>query len=319
MDETFRASASCPGVFVESGRIRVYDVIIVGGGPAGLNAALVLGRCRRSVLLCDAGEPRNAVSHRLGGFLSRDGEQPSELRRIGREQLQPYPNVEVRRAEVVDARRTEPTFQITLDDGRREQGRKLLLAPGLQNQLPEVEGFEEFWGRGVHNCPYCDGWENRDRAIVVYSRTPSAKGLGLELLAWSADVTLATDGEVDLSEEDRAALARNGVKLVEDPVRRLEGGACLERISLESGESIPCDALFFSQGPCLPSPLAERLGCDVSDKGIVETYSYEKTDVPGLYVAGDASRRVQFAIVAAAEGAMAAFAINTELLKEDHR
>lgn len=297
----------------------MYDVIIVGGGPAGLNAALVLGRCRRKVLLCDAGEPRNAVSHRLGGFLTRDGERPSELRRIGREQLAPYPNVEFRQAEVVDARRLDPGFEAVLADQSRAEGRKLLLAPGLQNDLPEAEGFERFWGRGVHNCPYCDGWENRDRRVVVYSRTPSAKGLGLELRVWSADVTLATDGEVGLSDEDRAELARNGVKLVEERVHRLEGGECLEGIVLATGETIPCDALFFSQGPCLPSPLAERLGCEISDKGVVETYSYEKTNVPGLYVAGDASRRVQFAIVAAAEGAMAAFAINTELLHEDCR
>lgn len=297
----------------------MYDVIIVGGGPAGLNAALVLGRCRRRVLLCDAGEPRNAVSHRVGGFLTRDGEKPSELRRIGREQLAPYPNVEFREAEVVEARRLDQGFEAVLADQSRAEGRKLLLAPGLQNDLPEAEGFETFWGRGVHNCPYCDGWENRDRRIVVYSRTPSAKGLGLELRAWSADVTLATDGEVELSDEDRAELVRNGVKLVEEPVRKLEGNECLERMVLASGEAIPCDALFFSQGPCLPSPLAERLGCEISDKGVVETYSYEKTNVPGLYVAGDASRRVQFAIVAAAEGAMAAFAINTELLHEDVR
>ena len=119
------------------------------------------------------------------------------------------------------------------------------------------------------------------------------------------------------TDEDRAELVRNGVKLVEEPVRKLEGNECLERMVLASGEAIPCDALFFSQGPCLPSPLAERLGCEISDKGVVETYSYEKTNVPGLYVAGDASRRVQFAIVAAAEGAMAAFAINTDLTRED--
>lgn len=295
-----------------------YDTIIVGGGPAGLNAALILGRCRRRVLLCDSGNPRNAVSRHMHCFLTRDGVPPSEVRRIGREQLNPYAGVEVREISVVDAARVEDEFEVTLEDGARARARKLLLATGLLEELPEVEGFEEFWGRGVYSCPYCDGWEHRDHPIGVYGLGSTAKGLALEMKIWSDDVILFTDGPADLSPEDQAHLDRHNIKVVEDELERLEGTQeGLERVRLRNGEALERSALFYVYGQREGSALAEKLGCELTEDGVVKTRSYEKTSIPGLFVAGDASRRVQLAIVAAAEGAMAAFAINTELWKED--
>ena len=295
-----------------------YDTIIVGGGPAGLNAALILGRCRRRVLLCDSGNPRNAVSRHMHCFLTRDGTPPGEVRRLGREQLEPYEGVEVRDVCVVDAGRVDEGFEVTLADQSRVRSRKLLLATGLLEDLPDVEGFEEFWGRGVYSCPYCDGWEHRDDPIAVYGPGSSAKGLALEMKVWSDDIVLFTDGPAGLSDDDRACLDRHRIRVVEEEVARLEGGDDgLERVRLANGEVVERSALFYVYGQREGSALAQKLGCDLDDDGTVETRSYEKTCVPGLYVAGDASRRVQLAIVAAAEGAMAAFAINTELWKED--
>ncbi len=298
----------------------MYDVVVVGAGPAGLSAALILGRCRRRVLVCDSGRPRNAVSHRLSGFLTRDGGKPADLRRIGREQLAEYPSVEIRDIVVTDAKCAEHGFDVTLNDGATLQARKLLLATGVVDELPDIDGIETYYGRSVFHCPYCDGWERRDQPIAIHGRGDTGKGLALELLAWSKDLVLCTDGPAELPPDDRDRLARNGIRVIEDPIARLEGDdGMLERIVFENGERLPRRALFFAGSDDQACDLAVNLGCDTTDRGAVQTGSYEKTEVPGLYVAGDASRRVQLAIVAAAEGAMAAFAINTELLKEDLR
>ncbi len=297
----------------------LYDVIIVGGGPAGLSAALLLGRCRRRVLLCDAGTPRNAAAHALYGFLTRDGIAPAELLRIGREQLRSYPTVELQQVEVVDAATVAGRFEVVLADGSRRAGRKLLLATGVVDRLPPIEGIAALYGTSVFHCPYCDGWEVRDQPLAVYGRGAHGRSLALELTGWSADLVLCTDGPAELTGADRARLARHGVRVREEPIARLEGtDGRLERIVFATGDVLPRRALFFSSAQRQRSDLAARLGCRLTRSGDVATDGRcRAAGVPGLYVAGDASRGVHLAIVAAGEGAEAAFAINTELLKED--
>jgi thioredoxin reductase len=293
-----------------------YEVIIVGGGIAGLSAALVLGRCRRRTLVCDSGKPRNARSRGLHGFLSRDGTDPWEMRRLGHEQLKAYPDVAHMNGKVVDAWCRSEGFDVALEDGRRFSSRILLLATGVVDHLPEVEGIEDFYGRSVLHCPYCDGWEQRDRPLAVYGRGEEGVLFALELLIWSRDLVLCTDGDA-LGIEERRRLQRHGIALREERLVRLEGeGELLERLVFAEGEPLARSALFFLPEQSAHSPLASRLGCAVND-GVSETGSLQQTSVPGLYMAGDAARSVKLAIVAAAEGAQAAFAINTALQKAD--
>jgi thioredoxin reductase len=297
----------------------LYDVVIVGAGPAGLSAALMLGRCRRTVLICDTGKPRNAVSHALHGYLSRDGINPREFLALGRRELERYTTVEYRAIAVVSAGcAADGRFEATLADGAVVRSRKLLLATGVVDRLPDIDGIQALYGRSVFHCPYCDGWEVRDEPLAVYGRGARGYGLSLELTQWSRDLVLCTDGPAEIGAADLARLARNGIAVREERVVGLEGtDGILERVVFDDGPSLARRALFFTEGQYQRSPLATSLGCEFNEKGTVRTGKYETTHLPGLFVAGDASRAVQWVIVAASEGAEAAFAINTDLIKED--
>jgi thioredoxin reductase len=295
------------------------DVLIVGAGPAGLSAALVLGRCRRRVVVCDSGRPRNAASHAMHGFLSRDGMPPKEFLRLAREELRHYETVSVIDAEVTAAEcAPESCFNVTIEDGRQFVSRKLLLATGVVDNLPDIEGFNDFYGRSVFHCPYCDGWELREQPIAIYGKGERGCGLSLELTGWSRDLVLCSDGPCELDKEARSRLARHRIDVREERVARLEGrDGILSQIVFADGSTLPRRAMFFTTGQSQHSSLVLRLGCEFNDKGTVRTGRYETTHIRGLFVAGDASRAVQWVVVAAAEGAEAAFAINTDLLKED--
>ena len=297
----------------------ILDVLIVGAGPAGLSAALVLGRARRRVLVFDSGQPRNAPSPAAHNVFTRDGTPPREMLRIGREQLRPYAGVEFRDAEVTDATRDEDGgFTVHLADGSRFRGRRLLLASGMREKLPEIEGMRELWGTGVLHCPYCHGWEMRDEPLAVYGRGEFALEFAGTLRGWSRDLVICSNGPADLGEEDRQKLARHGIGLTEEPIARLEGrNGALERIVFADGSTLARRALFARFPQRQQSPLAERLGCVLTDRHQVETDEYGRTSVPGLYAAGDLARPMQQVILAAADGTVAAICLNHELSTEE--
>lgn len=301
------------------------DVVIVGGGPAGLSAALVLGRSRRRVLILDAGEPRNAPSAAAHGFFSRDGVKPEELLRIGREQLRPYESVEYREARVVSVRGSDGAFEVVLENGESLSARKLLLASGVSDELPETPGFREFWGRGIVHCPYCHGWEMRDRPLAVLNSGEMAAEHAAMVRNWSPDLVLLTDGSPGPDEEGRRRLCALGVLVEEKKISHLEGDAenrTLHQVVFEDGSSLDREAIFYGPPQRQGAGLAEMLGCEIESVGpapaVVKSDPLTReTTVPGVYVAGDAGSPVQSVIFAAASGANAAYFMNHALVAEE--
>lgn len=294
----------------------MYDVIVVGGGPAGLSAALMLGRCRRRVLVCDLGQPRNRHSHAVHGYLTRDGVSPSELNELGRAELTKYA-VECRSIGVVGATWCDDRFRVELGDGGEETSRYLLLATGVVDDLPAIGGLDACYGRSVFHCPYCDGWEVRDRQLAVIGIGNDASGMAGALKTWSDRVLLCSHGRrVDAAVREK--LARGGIDVRTERIAALDhDDGMLHAIRFETGDPAPCDALFFTTGQHPQSDLAIRLGCRLTKRGTVKTGTLSNTNVPNVFVAGDASRDAQFVVVAAAEGIKAAVAINQALQRQE--
>lgn len=310
------------GLMAESN--RRYDVVVVGGGPAGLSAALVLGRACLSVLVCDSGQGRNAPATGVHGFLTQDGAPPAELRRIGREQLRPY-GVEFHDGEVVDARKAGDGFEVALDARKRVACRKLILATGMADVLPEIPGLRELWGTDVIHCPYCHGWEHRDRPWAVLAPPEAAVETTTLLLGWTRRLTLLTNGPSRLAPEDQAWLKERAVEVVEGRVERLEGvDGRLRTIRLEGGRRLERDVLFVRTQLRQASDLPKRLGCkliaDGPKAGMVQTDLFGATSVEGLYVVGDASEAgVSSVASAVSEGSVAASLASKSIFTENAR
>jgi thioredoxin reductase len=305
--------------------METLDVLIIGGGPAGLNAALVLTRARRRVAVIDAGRPRNERAESMHGYLSRDGIAPRAFLELGREELKTY-GVAVLADEVVEVEKTKPdgphcrtSFAAATKGGRRFAAKKVLFATGTCDDAPDLPGVAECYGVSVHHCPYCDGWEHRDRRLTAFSSEPDkAIGLGLLLRGWSDRVTALTHG-AQASAEDRWRAGANGLAIVEARVERLvRTGRRLRGVAFDGGQSIEADALFFNTGQRQSCDLPQKLGCALEDRGLLASSNRQRSTVPGVFLAGDADGDVQFVIVAAAEGAKAAVVINKELQEDEH-
>jgi thioredoxin reductase len=292
------------------------DVLIVGGGPAGLSAALVLGRARRCVVVCDAGQPRNWAARAIHGYLTRDGVAPAAFRRTALRELQAY-DVRLMRARVAQVSRNAEAFRARLDSGARITTRKVILATGVSDKLPNIRGLRALYGRGVHHCPYCDAWELRDRPLAALGTPRAAIGLALALRGWSPEVWVCTNGS-PLSPAQRRRLDRMKIRWREELIAGMVGArGRLTQVVFRAGDPLRCAGLFFNTGQVQRSGLPRRLGCRFDDKGGVRIDARGRTNIPGLYLAGDASREVQFAITAAADGARAAVAVNAEMQRED--
>jgi thioredoxin reductase len=293
------------------------DVIIVGAGPAGLSAALILGRARRNVLVCDSGKNRNARSKIMHGYLTRDGINPLKFLQLAREELQQY-KVAIEFSEITAVNKLENKFELIDTSGRAHYAKKILLATGLVDKLPDLEGIDDFYGNNVFHCSYCDGWEVRDKPLAVYGKGKEAMEFSLSLKNWSNDIILCTDGASGLTKGNLEILQKLDIKIFTHKIKILRGsGGFLKEIVFENGESAARDALFFITAQKQRSSLAEQLGCTFSREGYILTDKKQKTNVKGVFAAGDAIKDMKFVIVAAGEGTKAGVAINTELQKEE--
>lgn len=292
-----------------------FDVVIVGGGPAGLAAALMLGRARKRVLLCDAGPRRNAAAERIHGFVTRDGTPPDEFRRIGREQLVPYRNVQVRDTGVLAIEGTTGSFVVRTDTGE-VLARRILLAVGVVDEMLDIPGFTEFWGHSIVQCPYCHGWESRDRAFAVLVNAPPWIEWALLVRGWSERLTVLTGGAFEIPPEQQERLDRAGVRVDTRPIARLVGSENrLQAIVLADGGELPCE-LLFARPAQHQTAVVESLGLEKDDMGFVRIDEQHRTSAAGIYAGGDLTTMKQGALFAAAAGQLAAAMINHELTVE---
>lgn len=287
----------------------LFDVLVAGSGPGGLQAALTLGRARKRVLVADGGPRRNARAVRMNNFVSRDGIAPADFRREARTQLAKYPNVTFC---------DEPLETLTGSRGDFRAGairaRRVLLATGLVDDLPELEGLAPLWGYSVFQCPYCHGWEAQQRRWGYYSPDATAQHVGLfvmQLRGWSSEVTLFTD---KLSDDVRGKLLAANVVIERASVVRLLGsGHHLEAVEMTDGRRVACEALLMHP-PQKQVELVRVLGVSLDEEGYVKTDPMTgETSIPGIYAAGDLTTRAQAAVLAAAAGMRAAAVINAEL------
>jgi thioredoxin reductase len=298
----------------------MLDVVVIGGSSAGLSAALVLGRARRHVVVLDDSRPANRFAQHSHGFFTRDGVPPSELVRMGREQLAPYTSVRIDATTATQIVPVEGGFQVHAADDTVYETRKILLATGVEDILPDLPGVADFWGDGVVLCPYCHGWEVRDQPLAVYNPTVTAFMQTSMIHNWSHDVTLCTGGADFLTPEQRDILARQNVPIITQPVARLEGsGGKLERIVFADGSSIPCSTIFMATQTRHRTPFAQDLGCKLTQTGVIEIDVLGRTSVPGVYAAGDIAHPARSIALSVAQGSMAASGINHELVSEDFR
>jgi thioredoxin reductase len=299
---------------------EAYDVVVVGGGAAGLNGALTLARARRSVLVVDGGEPRNAPAAAMHAFLSRDGMPPGELLKIGREEVRGYGG-EIVTGHVVSAVREDGGFAVTLDEGRVIRARRLLVATGVVDELPPVPGLRERWGRDVLQCPYCHGWEVRDQAVAVLATGAHAAQQALLYRQWTPDVTLLRHTGPEPTEAELTQLAARGVRLVDGEVAGLEvAGDRLTGARLADGTIVPCEALVVSARMTPRAAVLESLGVSLTEHpfgAYVAADPTGLTEVPGVWVAGNVTDLAAQVIHAAAGGSRAAAFINFDLVTED--
>lgn len=309
----------------------VYDVVIVGGGPAGLSAALALGRARRRVLVVDAGEPRNAPATHVHNYLTSEGMPPADLLATGRAEVAQY-GVQVVSARVTAAHRlaadgtSDTRFSIDLADGRAIQGRRLLVATGLTDELPDVPGVAELWGRDVLYCPYCHGWEVRDQAIGILGTGPLAVHGALHWRQWSSDVILFRHTAPALTDEQAEQLAARGIAVVDGEVAGLDiEDDRLTGVRLRSGDVIPRRNLVVTPRFAARAGVLRSLGLATIDLEIAGSVIGSRvpaeptgaTTVPGVWVAGNVTDPVGQVITGAADGLRAGAAINADLIAED--
>lgn len=309
------------------GKYDLYDCIVVGAGPAGLSASLFLARYRRRTLTFHHNSPRNEYAHNVHGFLGHDGIPPAELLARGRDEVTSYGGLIIQGCVTRIERIAHEEFRVYAGDGnegsRTFDARRVLLATGLRDLTPDCPGFRDFYGASVHHCPDCDGYEYTGKRIAVLGSGTKTVGFALGLLTWTNQITLITENKDGLSKDDRAKLAAFDLNVRDESIKALDGdlkSKQLQRVIFSTGDALECDAVFFNLGTEPASDLHEMLGCKLDENcGLVWVDDTRQTSVEGVYAAGDITPHSQLAVVAAAEGAMAAIHIHDSLIPSERK
>jgi thioredoxin reductase len=298
----------------------LFDCAIIGGGPAGLNAALVLGRARRNTLLFDNNNPRNAVTQESHGFITRDGVNPKEFREIAHKEIGKYPSVTYAKKEITSIIKNNQIFELATSEKELYQSKTIIISSGLKDVLPNIGNISDYYGKSLFNCPYCDGWELRDKPLVVII-DDQVQGFHFiqTIYNWSKDLIVCTNGKTFQNTEQKRLIRNKEIKLIENKIKNFVGkDGQIEKIIFENGESVDRKGGFVLPQFIQSSNFAKQLGCEYNSLGGITADSYGRTNIHGVYAAGDASiiAPAQL-IIAAAEGLRAAAGVNRDLIQKE--
>lgn len=295
----------------------LLDCAIIGGGPAGLSAALVVGRGRKQVIVFDDELPRNRVTQESHGFITNDGMTPFEIRQAGEADLQKYPNIKIKRNRIVDIQKKEESFTLLTHEGDAFEAKKIILATGLQDILPEIEGIHDVYGKTLFSCPFCDGWELKDKALALIAENQRALHMAKLLSNWTKDLIVFTNGHV-LAEEDKALLTAHSIQVIDVPIVSIDhDNGQLLALQLENGEAVKRESGFVASEFKQSAPFAEKLGCQMTKNAGIETDILGRTTVSGVFACGDNLGGPAQLVLAAAAGSQAGMGVIHELVQEE--
>jgi len=295
----------------------IIDCAIIGGGPAGLNAALVLGRARRSAILFDDNQPRNAVTQETHGFLTRDGVKPTELRALAQQEISAYPSVTARQLRIDEVHNQEDSFELVANNGEVFRAKTIILATGLKETLPAIDGIHDYYGKSLFSCPFCDGWEHRDQPLVVISEGSYTFHMAILIWNWSHNLLVCTNGHQPLTDEQKEKLRSKEIQVIEDPITALIGEqGMLERLTFATHEEQRRSGGIVAPQLFQASPFAAQLGCELNAMGGAVTDPFGRTTVKGIYAAGEVIMPSQL-IVSASQGSIAAAGVSIDLIQSE--
>jgi len=299
---------------------KVYDCAIIGGGPAGLNAALILGRARRNVILFDNNNARNAVTQESHGFLTRDGIKPKKFREIAHKEIARYLSVICAKREVTSVSRKKSKFELVTSKRERYQSKTIIISTGLKDVLPSIDDIHDYYGKSLFHCPYCDGWELRDKPlIVIIGEQVQGFHFIQTIYNWSRDLIVCTNGNPFQNSKQKGFLINKGIRIIECKIKKFAGkNGQMEKVVFENGESASRRGGFVMPQMIQASDFGKQLGCKYNSLGGIAVDSFGRTNIQGIYAAGDASvvNPAQI-IIAAAEGVRAASGVNADLTQKE--
>ncbi|WP_404985385.1 NAD(P)/FAD-dependent oxidoreductase [Chryseobacterium sp. M5] len=294
-----------------------YEVIIIGGSYSGLSAAMALGRSLRKTLVIDSGKPCNEQTPHSHNFLTQDGKSPKEIAENARKQVSKYETIHFHQGKAVDAKKSETGFEVTTEEGEKFYSKKLIIATGITDEIPNIKGFKESWGISLIHCPYCHGYEYKGKKTAIIANGDKAVHISSLVKNLTEDVTLITRGEASFTDEQREKLKRNNIQIIETEIAELKNNnGIAESIIFSDGTEIKFEAVYGAFPFHQHSEIPKNLGCEFTEFGHIKTDQFQKTNVPGLFVCGDNSSMMRSVSNAVMTGNVAGAIVNMELVTD---